>query len=126
MLAHSRQPGQYTTVSGISGVFNLDGRPADDTLLAGMSAALRHRGPDGESRRTAGPAGFARQHLWVTPEEAGEEQPLVGRAGAMLVMDGRLDNRDELLGVLRLPATVSDAGCALAAYERWGNSSPRV
>jgi asparagine synthase (glutamine-hydrolysing) len=107
-------------VSGIVGVFSLDGRPVDDVLLARMSATLRHRGPDGEGRRVAGPAAFARQHLWVTGEEKGEAQPLVGRSGAMLVMDGRLDNRDELLSALRLPASTSDAACVLAAYETWG------
>lgn len=106
-------------MSGIVGIFNLDARPAQDALLTRMSAALRHRGPDGEGRRVAGPAGFAWQHLWVTAEETGEIQPLVGHSGAMLVMDGRLDNRDELLGALRLPPTVSDAACALAAYEAW-------
>ena len=107
-------------MSGISGVFNLDARPADDALLERMSATLQHRGPDGESRRVAGPVGFARQHLWVTAEEIGERQPLVGRTGAMLVIDGRLDNRDELLHSLELPRATSDAGCVLAAYETWG------
>jgi asparagine synthase (glutamine-hydrolysing) len=56
----------------------------------------------------------------VTPEEIGEVQPLVGRTGAMLAMDGRLDNRDELLRALELPQASSDASCVLAAYETWG------
>ena len=107
-------------MSGIAGVFNLDGRPADDALLARMSATLRHRGPDGEGRRVAGSAALAQQRLWVTPEEMGEVQPLVGRTGATLVLDGRLDNRDELLHTLELPRVTSDAGCILAAYEQWG------
>jgi asparagine synthase (glutamine-hydrolysing) len=107
-------------MSGIVGVFSLDARQADDALLARMSATLHHRGPDGEGRRVAGPVGFAWQHLWVTPEDAGEMQPLVGRTGAMLVMDGRLDNRDEILRALELTRDTSDAGCVLAAYETWG------
>jgi len=107
-------------MSGIAGLFHMDAGPADDALLARMSATLRHRGPDGEGRRVAGPAGFAWQHLWVTPEEVGEVQPLVGQSGAMLVMDGRLDNRDELLHAMELPRATSDAGCVLAAYETWG------
>ena len=53
-------------------------------------------------------------------EEIGELQPLVGRAGIILVMDGRIDNRDELLPALRLSPTTSDAACVLAAYEAWG------
>ena len=42
----------------------------------------------------------------------------------MLVMDGRLDNRDELLHALGLPAAASDGACALAAYETWGDAFP--
>src|SRR2546426_10010620 len=107
-------------MSGIVGLWNLDGRPVDEAVLARMSAQLAHRGPDGEGRRVLGPIGVACQHIWVTPEEFGEVQPLVGRSGATLVMDGRLDNRDELLGALKLPSGASDASCALAAYEAWG------
>lgn len=109
-------------MSGIVGLWNLDGRPLDQAVLSRMSATLAHRGPDGEGRRVVGSMGFARQHLWVTLEEVGEQQPLVGRADVMLVMDGRIDNRDELLRALDLPQTASDAGCVLAAYERWGDA----
>ena len=106
-------------MSGILGVWNLDGRPLDPLVLARMSESLRHRGLDGEGRKVLGSIGLVHQHLWVTPEEHGENQPLVGRAGAMLAMDGRLDNRDELLGKLDLPLSTSDAACVLAAYEKW-------
>jgi asparagine synthase (glutamine-hydrolysing) len=106
-------------MSGLAGLRNLDGAPVDGAVLAAMSRTLRHRGPDGEGCRRAGAVAFACQHLWVTPEEQGELQPLSGRRGAMLAMDGRLDNRDELLGALELPGTTSDAACALAAYEKW-------
>lgn len=107
-------------MSGIVGLWNLDSRPVDPALLRRMSASLGHRGWDGEGRRVEGPIGFACQHLWVTPEEIGEIQPLVGEAGDMLVMDGRLDNRHELLPALRLARNASDAACVLAAYEAWG------
>ena len=69
-----------------------------------------------------GAVDFACERMWVTREEVGETQPLIGRAGGtMLVMDGRLDNRRELLEALDLPATISDAHCALAAYEAWAD-----
>jgi asparagine synthase (glutamine-hydrolysing) len=109
-------------MSGIVGVWNLNGRPLDAAVLARMSASLRHRGPDGEGRQVTGSTGFAHQHLRVTPEEIGERQPLVGRTGIIVAMDGRLDNRDELLPALERPQTASDAACVLAAYEVWGEA----
>jgi asparagine synthase (glutamine-hydrolysing) len=109
-------------MSGIVGLWNLDGRPLEPSVLDGMSRTLRHRGPDGEGRCIDGSSGFVHQHAWVTPEEVGEQQPLVGRTDAVLVLDGRIDNRDELLRALDLPRTASDAGCVLAAYERWGDA----
>lgn len=110
-------------VSGIAGLWNLDGAPVDRALFARMSDALTHRGPDGAGAHVKGPVAFACQHLWVTPEEIGERQPL-GDADVWLVMDGRLDNRDELLPALGLERTVSDAACALAAYRAWGDRVP--
>jgi asparagine synthase (glutamine-hydrolysing) len=107
-------------MSGIAGLWNLNGAPAEAHILAAMSATMRHRGPDGEANRLSGPVGFAAQHLWITAEEVGESQPLVNQSGGViLVMDGRLDSRDELLRALRLESDTSDAACALAAYEAW-------
>lgn len=107
-------------MSGIAGAWNLDGRPLDPAVLAAMSRQQRHRGLNGERHRIDGAIGFACQHLWATPEVEGELQPLVSRTGAMLVFDGRLDNRDELLPRLGLATSLSDPACVLAAYEEWG------
>jgi asparagine synthase (glutamine-hydrolysing) len=106
-------------MSGIVGIWNLDGRPADRAVLSRMSATLRHRGADGEGQQISGSTGFACHHLWVTLEELGEVQPLVAN-GLTLLMDGRLDNRGDLIAALRLQQRASDAACALAAYEAWG------
>jgi asparagine synthase (glutamine-hydrolysing) len=116
-------------MSGIAGAWNLDGRPMAADVLSAMSRTLRHRGRDGEGRRLAGSVGLSCQHLWVTPEEQGEHQPIVARqeaSGAMLVLDGRIDNREEIIGALALKryGAVSDATCVLAAYEAWGDGFP--
>lgn len=109
-------------MSGIAGLWNLDGAPVDNAVLSAMSRTLRHRGPDGENSRVAGALGLAVQHMWVTTEETGELQPLVSpRTGAMIALDGRMDNRDELLNALRLSAQTTDAALALAAYDEWGD-----
>ena len=117
-------------MSGIVGVWNLDGRPLTLHILSAMSATLRHRGPDGEGTRLFGSCGLACQHQWMTPEEIGERQPMppdvrasgVSSAAAAVgvVLDGRLDNRDELLPALDLPSGASDAACIVAAYAAWG------
>jgi asparagine synthase (glutamine-hydrolysing) len=109
-------------MSGISGAWNLDGRPLDGRVLSGVSAQLHHRGLDGERARIDGAVGFACQHFWVAAEDHGAYQPIVGASGTMLMMDGRLDNRAELVSMLRLDRAVSDSQCALSAYERWGDA----
>jgi asparagine synthase (glutamine-hydrolysing) len=106
-------------MSGIAGIWNRDGCPVDPSILSRMNASLCHRGPDGISSRVSGSIAFTHQHLWVTPEEMGEVQPLVGGSGTMLAIDGRLDNRDELISALSLPQEASDAACVMAAYDSW-------
>jgi asparagine synthase (glutamine-hydrolysing) len=64
-------------------------------------------------------------HFWTTPEEVGERQPLeLSGLPFKIVLDGRLDNRLELISGLNInPAEVdhlSDAALILHAYERWG------
>src|SRR2546423_6793158 len=88
-------------MSGIVGIWNLDGRPVERGLLAGLSATMSQRGLDGERFWLDGPVGLACQLFRVTPESATEVQPLVDGSGAVLVFNGRLDNRVELLAALK-------------------------
>lgn len=115
-------------MSGIAGLWHLDGRAADPAVIGAMSAALAHRGPDGDGAWHDGAVGVAARLLRVTPESARERQPLVGPSGAVIVFDGRLDNRDALearLGLRRpAPDALPDAALALAAYDAWGDESP--
>ena len=109
-------------MSGILGYWNLDDRPIDPAIVSRMSSALRHRGPDGEGRRTAGAVAFVQQHLWITPEEVDESLPMVSTQGVWLVLDGRIDSRDEIIDALGLPRDTSDARCVLSAYAKWGDA----
>jgi asparagine synthase (glutamine-hydrolysing) len=83
-------------LSGIAGVFNLDGRPAGAQEVERMATASRH------------------------PRLV----PLVSSSQIALWFDGRLDNREELVRLAPPPvadhACASDAQFVLAAYERFG------
>ncbi len=112
-------------MSGIVGIWHMDGRPVERALLADMSAMQAHRGPDGEGVWIQGPVGFACQLLRITPEASTETQPLVHASGAALVFDGRLDNREEVLAALPASAGVTagspDPALVLAVYETLGH-----
>jgi asparagine synthase (glutamine-hydrolysing) len=111
-------------VSGILGVWNLDGRPVEDALLRTLSARLAHRGLDREGLWIEGPVGLGCQLFCVTPESQSETQPLV-RDGVAVVFDGRLDDRDELLRLLEgVPADAPDSELVLAAYQCFGELLP--
>lgn len=112
-------------MSGIVGIWHLDGRQASPSLLASMSARLAHRGSDTSDQWCRGPVGLACRLLRVTPESLAETQPALGRSGTALVFDGRLDNRAELLALLSDTGEVTtdspDPSLVLAAYDRYGD-----
>jgi asparagine synthase (glutamine-hydrolysing) len=88
-----------------------------------MSAALAHRGPDGEGSWMDHRAALAHRMLWTTAESLTEVQPVVRqREGLTLVADARIDNREELIALLGASggADVSDSDLIAAAYIRWG------
>ncbi|MDX1513446.1 MAG: asparagine synthase-related protein [Gammaproteobacteria bacterium] len=87
-------------MSGITGIFYRDGAPADPRDLARMMDALAHRGVDGAGTWLNGQAALGCHLLRVTPESESETQPYVSPDGFVAVFDGRLDNRDELFGLL--------------------------
>lgn len=115
-------------MSGILGLWNLDGRPLDSAVLKKMSATLAHRGPDGEGFWIDGPAGLVCQRFRVTPESLQECQPFVHPSGVVVVFDGRLDNREELLPLLRnfpgITVDAPDSAFIVAAYQAFGSQFP--
>lgn len=117
-------------MSGIAGILNLDGRPADPDLLRRMIDSLVHRGPDGEGLWIQGPVGLAHRMLHTTPESLQETQPLADETGDLcLTLDGRVDNRDELRVALEAKGAKlrsdTDAELVLRAYELWGEECPK-
>jgi len=115
-------------MSGIVGIWHRDGRPADRSEVARLSAVLRHRGRDAEGLRIAGAAGLACCLGRSTVESAHETQPAIGDDGTLLVFDGRLDDRDELVAALARRIEISrdspDSSLVLAAYRVFGDEFP--
>jgi asparagine synthase (glutamine-hydrolysing) len=117
-------------VSGIAGIYNLDGQPVTPIDLQRMARAIPHRGPDGIGYWLGNSVGFAHLKLQTTAESASENQPLRNdHLDLCLIMDGRIDNRTELLVELEdkgfLGCDATDAELVLRSYACWGEDSPR-
>ena len=116
-------------MSGIAGIVHFDGAPIDPGLVERMTGAMAPRGPDGIDHWRKGPVALGQCMLCTTPESLEEKQPLSNEDESLvLVMDGRVDNwqelRRELLGRGAVLRDRSDAELVLRAYEAWGEECP--
>jgi asparagine synthase (glutamine-hydrolysing) len=112
-------------LSAFAVVYERSNTPVEPGVLERVMDRLKHRGPDGRDVCLTEQAAMGHWHFWTTPEEVGERQPLkLSGLPFTIVLDGRLDNRLELISGLNInPAEVnhlSDAALILHAYERWG------
>lgn len=112
-------------MSGIAGAVFSDGRPLGPDLLDRIAGSTFRRGFDGVQTWHDERVGMIRFAHATTPEARGEIQPFVGAdSGITLLLDGRLDNRAELLALLGADgARLTDAPdglIALKLFEREG------
>jgi asparagine synthase (glutamine-hydrolysing) len=110
-------------MSGFAGVWHFDGRPIQRQLIAALGSSVAHRGGDSDAVWCGSGVGFAAHVRRVVPESADERQPAIDVRGNVLVFDGRLDNRDDLLRQLaesHLTPESSDAEVVLASLRAWG------
>ncbi|MBC7597953.1 MAG: asparagine synthase (glutamine-hydrolyzing) [Polaromonas sp.] len=112
-------------MSGIAGIIHFDGKPVEPGQVEAMTAAMPYRGPDGINHWRRGNVALGQCMLRTTPESLEETQPLTNEDESLvLVMDGRVDNweelRRELLGKGTVLRTRADAELVLRAYEVWG------
>lgn len=112
-------------MSGLLGIWNLDGAPVSQKILDLMSARLAHRGPNGVTSVLLDCMGLAYQSMCVTPDSLREIQPF-RCASTWVLWDGRLDNRDELFSLLHPRAEIAsndpDVVLVAAAYREWRES----
>ncbi|RDH46986.1 lasso peptide isopeptide bond-forming cyclase [Fischerella thermalis] len=110
-------------MSGMMGIYYLDGRSVDKQDLEKMVNTLAHRGPDGADIWHDGNLGFGHRMLWTTPESLLEKLPLVNQTGDLVITsDARIDNREELLSILQINdcplEKITDTQPILAAYQK--------
>lgn len=114
-------------MSGIFGIYRLDGASVSETDLEIMLQKLKHRGPDGLHRWQSGPVGLGHCMLQTTPESLFEQLPS-HRDSCTITADARIDNREELYEKLAVNSLqnlqpldqVTDSDLILWAYQQWG------
>lgn len=111
-------------MSGIVGLWHLDERPSDASVLDDMLHGLPHASPGAGNVWSAGAVGLGHRAPPRVRASLPERQPVVhGESGCVIVADARLDNRADLLERLgtraRETSAPGDAQLILAAYERW-------
>jgi asparagine synthase (glutamine-hydrolysing) len=112
---------------GITGVAHVDGVSVSAPSVACMSAALAHRGPDGEGVWTDGPVGLGHRRLAIIDLSPTGHQPMGNETGDILIVyNGELYNfqklRGELEGAGHRFHSSSDTEVIVHAYEEWGES----
>lgn len=114
-------------MSGIVGIWQLDGRPVTVETLQPAMAAIAQYGGDGRDIWISGPVGLGAHVLRLEPESAGEKLPLT-RGELTIAADVRLDNRAELFAALGISASeragLPDSDLILRAYAQWGEACP--
>jgi asparagine synthase (glutamine-hydrolysing) len=109
---------------GITGVFLREREPVDERVLAAMTDALAHRGPDDRTLHVAGPVGLGFRRLSII-DPAGGRQPLFNETrDVAVVMNGEIYDfrvlRAELEGRGHAFRTRSDAEVLVHLYEEEG------
>jgi asparagine synthase (glutamine-hydrolysing) len=104
------------------GRWSFDGQAWDDNELEKMRRTLAPYGPDGGSMYSQGGMQILYLPFHTVKEPRYNTQPYISTAGAVFTLDGRLDNRTELLSALGDPLLrdVSDVQITAAAYHKWG------
>jgi len=98
-----------------AGLWFFDGKPVDQALLLRVADAVAPYGPDGCHPLFHDSVGMIYRPFYTTKESRLESQPHTFNAGKVMMWDGRLDNRAELIRMLRNVPTINSADVAIVA-----------
>ena len=111
---------------GIAGLYRYAGvAPADADLVARMSAAQTHRGPDADGYYQGERAVLGHRRLAILDLSAAGRQPMSNEDGSLhVVFNGEIYNylelRRDLLAAGHIFRSNSDTEVLLHGYEQWG------
>ncbi len=114
---------------GIVGIVRNDKSDVDQTLLARMCAAIKHRGPDDDGFYFNGAVGLGMRRLAIIDLKSGQ-QPIHNQdRTAWIVFNGEIYNyrelRDQLEKLGHSFYTNSDTEAIVHAYDQFGADCPR-
>lgn len=110
---------------GLAGIYHPAGAPIDRGLLARMTAALAHRGPDGDGFHVESGLGLGHRRLSII-DVAGGHQPMYNEDDSVvIVFNGEIYNAASLRPKLDALGHVfrsrsSDTEAIIHAWESWG------
>lgn len=112
-------------MSALFGKCALDGAPINPQELEQARPSLVPYGPDGETVVSRGSVAILFRSFHTTKESGRETPAQVLASDAILAWDGRLDNREELIGWLRgeVSLEAGDTTLVVVAYNRWGTGA---
>jgi len=105
------------------GRWNFDGKPIAPEYIEKVNATLAPYGPDSSDSYSGGGVQILYRAFHTTNESRREVQPLITPSGAVITWDGRLDNRDDLIGELSgiRSSNLTDVEIISALFEQWGD-----
>lgn len=111
---------------GIAGVFEASGQPVDLGVLKRMTAAVAHRGPDGDGFFVDQGIGLGHRRLSIIDLSDAAAQPLRNETGdVVLIYNGEIFNFRELRAELEAKghqfASATDSEVIVHGYEEWGD-----
>lgn len=109
---------------GICGILSTNGSAIEEPMLRSMTAAITHRGPDGEGIHLQGKVGLGHRRLAII-DPVGGAQPMSNEDGSVwITYNGEIYNFLEIRNELRACGhkfrTQSDTEMVIHAYEKWG------
>ncbi|MEE4204194.1 MAG: asparagine synthase (glutamine-hydrolyzing) [Halieaceae bacterium] len=111
---------------GIAGFSCFHGNVGDETTLARMGEAIRHRGPDADGTFVEGPVGLHHRRLAIVDLSAAGNQPMHSACGRyVIVFNGEIYNflelREQLMVDGHVFSTGTDTEVILALYASRGH-----